>query len=69
MNLTDLLSKSIDYWSQKPSWCQPWSILIFGSLILVINFYLINNIIINIIIAFVIVLWWLLFLIIAPLNN
>ncbi len=54
------------YWDSKPYWCQPWSIIGFGILVLVFSLKLFNNIIITSILGFLIIIWWILFLILAP---
>ena len=54
------------FWDSKPYWCQPWSIISFGVLVLIFSFKLLNNIIITSILGFFILVWWILFLIIAP---
>ena len=54
------------FWNQKPYWCQPWSIITFGILVLIFSWSLFNNILITSILAFIIIAWWALFLIIAP---
>ena len=61
------------FWDSKPYWCQPWSIISFGVLVLIFSFKLLNNIIITSVLAFLIIVWWIVFLIIAPnsyqINN
>ena len=59
-------SNSKNFWDFKPYWCQPWSIITFGILVMVLIWTLFNNLIISSIIAFLIFIWWVLFLIIAP---
>ena len=54
------------FWDSKPYWCQPWSIISFGVLALILSFQLFNNIIISSVLAFFIIVWWIIFLIIAP---
>ena len=54
------------FWDSKPYWCQPWSIISFGVLVLIFSFKLLNNTIITSILAFFIVVWWIVFLILAP---
>ena len=54
------------FWELKPFWCQPWSIIAFGILVLIFSWQLFNNIIISSFISFFIIIWWILFLIIAP---
>ena len=55
-----------DFWNLKPFWCQPWSIISFGILVLIFSWTLFNNIIISSIFLFLVISWWILFLIIAP---
>ena len=54
------------FWDLKPYWCQPWSIITFGILVLIFSWSLFNNILITSIFAFIIIAWWALFLIIVP---
>ena len=54
------------FWDLKPYWCQPWSIISFGNLVLIISWLLFNNIIITSILALIVLIWWIVFLIIAP---
>ena len=54
------------FWDSKPYWCQPWSIISFGVLVLIFSFKLLNNIIITSILGLLILVWWIVFLIIAP---
>tara|TARA_Y100001968_G_scaffold199678_1_gene183271 strand:- start:417 stop:635 length:219 start_codon:yes stop_codon:yes gene_type:complete len=54
------------FWDLKPYWCQPWSIIAFGILVLIFSWKFFNNIIISSILSFFIICWWVLFLIIAP---
>ena len=61
------------FWELKPYWCQPWSIISFGVLVLIFIWKLFNNVVITTIIGFFIFIWWILFLLIAPnsfqINN
>ncbi len=54
------------FWDSKPYWCQPWSIISFGVLVLISSWKLFNNLLLTSIIAFLVVVWWILFLILAP---
>ena len=54
------------FWDSKPYWCQPWSIISFGVLVLIFSFKLLNNTIITSILGFFILVWWIVFLILAP---
>ncbi len=55
-----------NFWDSKPFWCQPWSIIGFGILVLISSWYILNNLIITLITGFLIIIWWFLFLILAP---
>ena len=54
------------FWDSKPYWCQPWSIISFGVLVLIFSFKLLNNIVITSVLGFFIIVWWIVFLILAP---
>ena len=54
------------FWDSKPYWCQPWSIISFGVLVLIFSWKLFNNILFTSIIGIFVFFWWILFLIIAP---
>ena len=55
-----------NFWDSKPYWCQPWSIISFGVLVLIFSFKILNNTIITSILGFFILIWWTVFLILAP---
>ena len=55
-----------DIWNLKPFWCQPWSIISFGILVLIFSWILFSNVIISSILGFFIIIWWILFLILVP---
>ncbi len=54
------------FWASKPYWCQPWSIISFGILVVFFSWIFFNNIIITSILGLFIIIWWILFLILAP---
>ena len=54
------------FWDSKPYWCQPWSIISFGVLVLIFSWKLFNNILFTLIIGIFVFVWWILFLILAP---
>ena len=54
------------FWDSKPYWCQPWSIISFGILVLILSWKLFNNIIFTSVIGVFVFVWWILFLILAP---
>ena len=54
------------FWKLKPYWCQPWSIISVGILLVIFSWILLKNLIITLIFGFLIIIWWLVFLILAP---
>ena len=54
------------FWDSKPYWCQPWSIISFGVLVLIFIWKLFNSIIFTSVIGLLVLVWWILFLILAP---
>ena len=54
------------FWDSKPYWCQPWSIISFGALVLIFSLKLFNNILFTSIIGIFVFVWWILFLILVP---
>ena len=54
------------FWDLKPYWCQPWSIISFGVLVLIFSWKLFNNILFTSVIGIFVFVWWILFLILAP---
>ena len=61
----DTNSKS-NFWKLKPFWCQPWTIITFGILLLIFSWTLFNNLVITSILGFFIIIWWIVFLILVP---
>jgi hypothetical protein len=60
------MNKSFNVWNYKPWWCQPWSILLTGLLIILGSWLITKNFWIVLLVAFPIVLWWIYFLILYP---
>ena len=58
--------KELSYWGAKPFWCQPWTILLTGLIIIVFTTWWPSILWVTIFLTFVIFLWWFLFLIVAP---
>jgi hypothetical protein len=53
-------------WEHKPWWCQPWTIILTGIIIIVSSWLLFQTIWLTVPVAILIVLWWTYFLIIVP---
>lgn len=53
-------------WETKSWWCQPWSILLTGAIVVAGSWVLLQRWWITAPVAVVITAWWLLFLIVVP---
>jgi hypothetical protein len=53
-------------WNYKPWWCQPWSIILTGIVIISSSWFLLKTLWITLPIAILIFIWWGYFLIIYP---
>jgi hypothetical protein len=53
-------------WQAKPWWCQPWSIVLTGIVIVVASWLLLHRLWITLPVASVILVWWFLFLKLVP---
>ncbi|KAL8522982.1 hypothetical protein ACS0TY_013080 [Phlomoides rotata] len=56
---------SLEYdsvWDTKPSWCQPWTILLSGAGIITASWLILNSVVVTSIVATLIFLWWYIFL-------
>jgi hypothetical protein len=53
-------------WNYKPWWCQPWSILLTGVLLISVSWLLCHKIWITVVVAFPVLAWWFYFLLLWP---
>ncbi|NJL00315.1 MAG: hypothetical protein HC910_06980 [Spirulinaceae cyanobacterium SM2_1_0] len=53
-------------WDYKPWWCQPWSILLTGTLLVAGVWWLTRSLWLTLPVSGAIALWWLVFLILVP---
>jgi hypothetical protein len=58
--------QQISLWTAKPWWCQPWSILLTGILIIALSWYLLNQLLLTALVAVAVLAWWLFFLVLVP---
>ncbi|MGF1539975.1 MAG: DUF6737 family protein [Pleurocapsa sp.] len=58
--------ETINIWNYKPWWCQPWSILLTGIVIITGSWFLLTNIWLTGVISIFILAWWSYFLILYP---
>ena len=54
------------FWSLKPWWCQPWSILLTGVLVIAASWLLLHRWWISAPVAVAVLAWWGLFLVLVP---
>jgi len=54
------------FWSLKPWWCQPWSILLTGALVIAGSWWVLKLWWITAPVALAVLLWWALFLVLVP---
>ncbi len=54
------------FWSLKPWWCQPWSILLTGALVITASWFLLHRWWISAPVAVAVLAWWGLFLVAVP---
>ncbi len=66
MKISLFLDNFNRYWSSKPPWCQPWSVIFSGLIVISLVYILIPFFLIKLLITLLISLWWYLFLILAP---
>ena len=59
-------SNEFNLWNYKPWWCQPWSIILTGIVIISGSWLMIKIIWLTILVAISISLWWFYFLIKYP---
>lgn len=68
--ITELLREvgdgEVSMWSSKPPWCQPWTILLTGSLIVAAPTTVLHLKWLSVLFALPIAVWWYLFLVLAP---
>ena len=56
----------LSIWSQKPWWCQPWSILLTGVTVVSLSWLLFGRWWLSLVVALGVLLWWGLFLVVVP---
>ena len=66
MNIDLFIEKFNNYWSSKPIWCKPWTILLTGLLIILSTYFFAPFVWVKLLVFIIISLWWYLFLILAP---
>ncbi|MBE9045414.1 hypothetical protein IQ255_13570 [Pleurocapsales cyanobacterium LEGE 10410] len=64
MNLDN--TNSTNVWDYKPRWCQPWSIMLTGIIIIASSWLILHQLWLTLAISLPILAWWVYFLILYP---
>jgi hypothetical protein len=64
--MTNSTTVSPDLWQSKPWWCQPWTIILTGVLIVAGSWLVLHIWWITIPLGILIGIWWLYFLVLVP---
>ncbi len=59
-------TESTNVWEYKPGWCQPWSIMLTGIIIIAGSWLVLHTIWLTSAISLAIIAWWVYFLILYP---
>jgi hypothetical protein len=57
---------AIDLWQSKPWWCQPWTIILTGIILIAGSWLVLKSLWITIPLTIAIIVWWTYFLVIVP---
>jgi len=57
---------SARFWDYKPWWCQPWSIVLTGTLLAAGSWWLARSLWLTLPLSSAIALWWIYFLLVVP---
>ena len=57
------------FWSQKPWWCQTWSILLTGAVIMAGSWLLFERWWLTALVSLPVLAWWGLFLVVVPYTT
>jgi membrane protein YdbS with pleckstrin-like domain len=55
-----------DLWQSKPWWCQPWTIILTGIVLITGSWLALKNLWITLPLSIAIIVWWMYFLVIVP---
>jgi membrane protein YdbS with pleckstrin-like domain len=55
-----------DLWQSKPWWCQPWTIILTGIVLITGSWLVLKNLWITLPLTIAIIVWWTYFLVIVP---
>jgi hypothetical protein len=64
--MTESTSETYNLWQSKPWWCQPWTIILTGTIVIATSWLVFHKIWLSLIVAIPIVVWWTYFLVLLP---
>ncbi|KAJ4968532.1 hypothetical protein NE237_015233 [Protea cynaroides] len=64
MNYLSLEYDSV--WDTKPSWCQPWTILLTGASVIALSWVILHSVVLTAVVLSLICAWWYIFLYAYP---
>lgn len=62
----DLNQSKSSIWNLKPWWCQPWSILLTGLIVIALSWWVLHMPVLTVLVALAVIAWWMLFLVFVP---
>lgn len=60
------MAEAISIWDSKPWWCQPWTIVLTGVLVVLASWLLLQRWWISVPVGIGVLTWWWLFLFVVP---
>ncbi|MAV10764.1 MAG: hypothetical protein CMN96_04845 [Synechococcus sp. MED850] len=63
---SNTLEQRPPFWSLKPWWCQPWSILLSGLVLISLSWWFLQRLWITLPLTLAVMGWWALFLVLVP---
>ena len=59
-------SQSTNIWDYKPAWCQPWSIILTGIVVIMASWLVLHTLWVTFGVGVAIAVWWIYFLVVYP---
>lgn len=66
MQTPDPSAAASSLWDHKPFWCQPWSILLTGVVVVAGSWIVLRLWWLTLLVGLAVLAWWLLFLVLVP---
>ena len=59
-------NESTNVWDYKPTWCQPWSIILTGISLIFASWLILHNVWLTLAVSLAMFVWWIYFLVVYP---